>query len=47
MLSAAANRALSAVGRGEPYTDVLNPAHYAAWRDIVVNFNAKEVCSKQ
>ena len=47
VLLAAADRALSAVGRGEPYTDVLNPAHYADWRDMVVNFNAKQVCSKQ
>jgi periplasmic protein TonB len=46
VLIAAADRALSAIGRGEPYTDVLNPAHYADWRDIVVKFNAKDVCSK-
>jgi outer membrane biosynthesis protein TonB len=46
VLTAAADRALSAVGRGEPYTDVLNPEHYAAWRVLTVNFNAKQVCSK-
>jgi hypothetical protein len=46
VLVAAADRALSAVGRGEPYTDVLPPEHYAAWRDIIVKFNAKQVCSK-
>ena len=47
VLVAAADRAMSAIGRGEPYSDVLNPAHYSSWRVLVVNFNAKQVCSKQ
>ncbi len=44
---ASAIRALSAVGAGQPYTDVLNPNHYADWRDVVVNFNAKQACARQ
>ncbi len=47
MLIAAATRALSAVSAGQPYTDVLNPDHYAGWRDMTVNFNAKQACSRQ
>jgi outer membrane biosynthesis protein TonB len=43
---ASAVRALSAVSAGQPYTDVLNPQHYADWRDMVVNFNAKQACGK-
>ncbi len=42
---AAAQRALSAVGRGAPYTE-LNPDHYASWREMIVNFNAKEACAR-
>ncbi len=47
IFNAAAARALSAVGRGQPYTDVLNPAHFADWRDMVVNFNAKQACAQK
>ena len=47
IFNAAAARALSAVGRGQPYTDVLNPAHYSDWRDMVVNFNAKQACAQK
>jgi len=47
VVAAAAARALSAVGRGQPYTDVLNPAHFADWHDMVVNFNAKEACARK
>ena len=46
ILRASAYRALSAVGRGAPYTE-LNPEHYAKWRDLNVTFNAKKVCSSQ
>ncbi len=45
--AAAAARALSAVGRGQPYTDVLKPEHFADWHDMVVNFNAKEACARK
>ncbi len=45
--AAAAARALSAVGRGQPYTDVLTEAHFADWRDMVVNFNAKQACARK
>lgn len=47
VFNAAAARALSAVGRGQPYTDVLNPAHFADWHDMVVNFNAKQACANK
>jgi outer membrane biosynthesis protein TonB len=43
--AAAAARALSAVGRGQPYTDVLKPEHFTDWHDMVVSFNAKEACA--
>ena len=46
LLIAAAQRALSAVKRGEPYTDVLKPEHYAGWRVLNVHFNAKQACAK-
>ena len=44
MLQAAGQRAVSAVGRGAPYTE-LNPEHYEGWRDIVVNFDGKKACA--
>ena len=47
IFSASAARALSAVGRGQPYTDVLTAAHYADWHDMVVNFNAKQACAQK
>ena len=47
IFTASAARALSAVGRGQPYTDVLNPAHFADWHDMVVNFNAKQACAQK
>ena len=46
MLIAAATRALSAVGAGQPYTE-LNPDHYAGWREMVVKFDAKQACARQ
>ena len=45
ILKAAAYRALSAATRGAPYTE-LNPEHYAIWRDLTVNFNAKKACAR-
>ena len=45
--AAAAARALSAVGRGQPFTDVLNVEHFADWHDMVVNFNAKQACARK
>ena len=47
MLIASATRALSAVSAGQPYTDVLDPDHYAGWRDMIVTFNAKKACAKR
>ncbi len=47
IFSASAARALSAVGRGQPYTDVLTPAHFADWHDMTVNFNAKQACAQK
>ena len=47
IFNAAAARALSAVGRGQPFTDVLTAAHFADWRDMVVNFNAKQACAQK
>ena len=41
ILIAAANRALSAAGRAQPYTDVLTPEHYADWREMNLNFDPK------
>jgi outer membrane biosynthesis protein TonB len=43
---ASAQRALSAVVQGEPYTE-LPRDRYAAWRDITVKFDAKQACSGQ
>jgi hypothetical protein len=40
---AAAQRALTAVARGEPYSE-LPRDRYAAWRDVNVNFDAKRAC---
>lgn len=45
VLIAAATRALSAVERGQPYTDVLNPDHYSAWRDMILTMDPKNQCS--
>jgi hypothetical protein len=45
-LTVNAQRAMSAIQRGQPYTDVLRPQHYADWRDLWVNFNAKQACGK-
>jgi len=44
ILIASAQRALSAVGAGAPYTE-LNPQHYSTWRELIVTFNAKEACA--
>ena len=46
MLITSAQRALSAVSRGAPYTE-LNPEHYASWREMTVNFVAKEACANR
>ena len=46
MLITSAQRALSAVSRGAPYTE-LNPEHYAAWREMTVNFDAKKACANK
>jgi outer membrane biosynthesis protein TonB len=40
---AAAQRALSAVRQGVPYSE-LPRARYAQWRDINFNFNARQAC---
>jgi outer membrane biosynthesis protein TonB len=45
ILIAAAQRALSAVGAGAPYVE-LNPQHYASWREMIVNFDAKKACAR-
>ena len=47
VVAASAARALSAVGRGQPYNDVLTPAHYADWHSMTVHFNAKEACARK
>jgi hypothetical protein len=44
--AAAAQRAVSAAKRAEPYTDVLKPEHYTLWRELVVTFNAKQACGR-
>lgn len=41
-----AQRALSAVVQGEPYTE-LPRERYSAWKDITVRFDAKQACSGQ
>jgi outer membrane biosynthesis protein TonB len=43
VVAAAAERAISAVGRGAPYTE-LNPDHYQDWHDIQFNFKGSEAC---
>ena len=47
ILAAAAARAISAVGRAQPYTDVINPAHLNQTNDFNVTFNAKRACSQK
>ena len=44
LLIAAATRALSALGRGQPYSDVLTSEHYPDWRDMILTFDPKEQC---
>jgi protein TonB len=44
VLIASAQRVLSAVGRGQPYRDVLRPEQYAQWRDMILKFNPRETC---
>ncbi len=46
ILIAAAARALSAVGRGQPYTDVLTPDHYPAWREMILKLSPQK-CTPQ
>jgi outer membrane biosynthesis protein TonB len=46
LLSASAHRALSAVVRGAPY-DELPADAYGDWKDMVVNFNAKQACARR
>ena len=43
VLSAASARALSAVARGQPYSE-LSRDTYAFWRDIIFTFNARDAC---
>ncbi|HEY5412731.1 MAG TPA: energy transducer TonB [Caulobacteraceae bacterium] len=45
VVAAAAARALSAVGRGQPFTDVIDPAHLSGTNDFVINFVAKQACA--
>lgn len=47
IFNAAAARALSATGRGQPFNDVLTPEHFADWHDMVVVFNAKQACAQK
>jgi hypothetical protein len=47
IVAAAAARALSAVGRGQPFTDVIDPTHLSGANDFVVNFNAKKACASK
>ena len=44
VVSASAQRALIAVQRGEPYSE-LPRDRYEAWKDIIVRFNAKQACA--
>jgi len=44
VLIASAQRALSAVGRGQPYTDVLKPEHFTDWHEMILKFDAKNIC---
>lgn len=43
LMGAAAHRALSAVVRGAPFTDL--PPNFAG--DVIVNFNAKQACARR
>lgn len=43
VLAAASARALTAVARGQPYSE-LSHGNYAFWRDIVFKFDAREAC---
>ena len=45
IFNAAAARALSAVGRGQPFTDVIDPTHLSGTNDFVVTFVAKKACA--
>ena len=45
VVASSARRALAAVETGQPYAE-LKPEHYAHWRDMIVNFNAKQACAK-
>jgi periplasmic protein TonB len=42
--AAASRRALSAAGRAQPYSDVLKPEHYAVWKDMILKFDARNLC---
>ncbi len=44
VVAASAQRALTAVQRGEPYSE-LPRDRYEAWKDIIVRFNAKQACA--
>ena len=44
VVAAAARRAVSAVNRGQPYTE-LNPDHYDGWKDLNVNFDGASACA--
>ena len=44
VVAASAQRALTAVQRGEPYSE-LPRDRYDAWKDIIVRFNAKQACA--
>jgi protein TonB len=46
LLEASAHRALSAVVRGAPYTE-LPPNAYGDWKVVKVNFDAKQACSRR
>jgi outer membrane biosynthesis protein TonB len=45
VLDAAADRAVSAAGRGAPY-DELPADRYDVWKDIVMTFHAKSACDR-
>ena len=44
VVAASAQRALIAVQRGEPYSE-LPRDRYDSWKDIIVRFNAKQACA--
>lgn len=46
VVEAAAARAVNAVGRGAPYSE-LPAERYAAWDVVTMNFNAKQACSRR